>query len=93
MKALPQAIAGPIFHLRGELARVTIPTAIVWGRHDEAFPVDVAIEAARLVPRAELHLLEAGHSPHVERPEEVRRIVTAFVDRLAPRSAAGMVRP
>ena len=86
-------MTGPIFHLKGELARVDVPTAIVWGRHDEAFPVEVAVEAARLVPRAELHLLDAGHAPHVERPGEVLRIVTAFVDRLANGSSAGMVRP
>jgi pimeloyl-ACP methyl ester carboxylesterase len=50
---------------------------LLWGERDEAFPVPVAIDACARLPRAELRLLPAGHSPHVEAPgrvlEEMRR--------------------
>jgi pimeloyl-ACP methyl ester carboxylesterase len=60
----------------GELRRIGVPTALLWGRHDRFVPLRLAEEAASRLGWP-LHVLDAtGHVPHIERPE-------AFLDALA----------
>ncbi len=63
----------------GELARVTAPVTLLWGREDREVPVAVA-EAARALlvrsPRVDLEVVAgAGHLLPVERPDAVVRAV------------------
>jgi pimeloyl-ACP methyl ester carboxylesterase len=76
-------LVGRALTLDGELGRIGAPALVVWGARDEAFPVAVGAEAARRLPRAELRVIDAGHSPHVERPAEVLAAIEAFLERLA----------
>ncbi len=76
-------LVGELFHLGDDLARVSVPTLLVWGERDEAFPLEVAERGARLLPRAELRVVDAGHSPHVERPNEVLALLEDFLRRQA----------
>jgi pimeloyl-ACP methyl ester carboxylesterase len=56
-------------NLSKELARITVPTLLVWGLNDTITPPPVAHEFERLLPRAELHFLDhCGHAPMMERP-------------------------
>ena len=58
------------------LHRVDVPVKIVWGRQDRILPVGTAAELKRLMPNAQLHVLEnCGHLPHVEKAEEFVSIV------------------
>lgn len=59
MKRIPDA----------ELARITVPTDLLWGRHDRAVPLRIGEQAsARLGWR--LHVVDGvGHAPHIEAPE------------------------
>ena len=58
------------------LHRIDVPVKIVWGREDRILPVKMAEELKRLMPRAELHVLDkAGHLPHAERPDLFCEIV------------------
>jgi pimeloyl-ACP methyl ester carboxylesterase len=52
------------------LHRIGVPVKIVWGREDRILPAKIADELKRLMPRAELHLLDnVGHLPHAEKPD------------------------
>jgi pimeloyl-ACP methyl ester carboxylesterase len=58
------------------------PTLIVWGANDPAFIAAGAQAYLRDLPKAELHLLDAGHFALEEQPVEIARYMIAFVDRL-----------
>ncbi len=62
------------------LGRVVCPTLVVWGRFDRLFPVTHAARLAREIRDARLHVLETGHAPHEEQPEELVRVVTEFLE-------------
>jgi pimeloyl-ACP methyl ester carboxylesterase len=51
------------------LGRIEVPTALLWGRHDRMTPLDLA-EAASVRLGWPLHVIDdAGHAPHIERPD------------------------
>ena len=54
-----------------ELRRLNVPTLLIWGDHDPVGTAEVARETARLIPRAQLELLPAGHVPYLGHPERV----------------------
>ncbi len=59
------------------------PTMVVWGDHDRIVPTDAAERVARLIPDAELRIVEGcGHAPHRERPEALRRVLDGFDRRM-----------
>jgi pimeloyl-ACP methyl ester carboxylesterase len=61
------------------LHRIDVPVAIVWGKEDELLPVGMAHELKRLLPGAELTILErCGHLPHIEKMEEFCDLVVRF---------------
>ncbi|HEX5757917.1 MAG TPA: alpha/beta fold hydrolase [Thermoanaerobaculia bacterium] len=65
-----------------DLARLDVPTLLLWGAQDVVTPVANGRELARRLPRAELVVLAgAGHLPMEERPEELVRAVRTFLAR------------
>ncbi len=67
----PDGVQG--FDVSATLARVTAPTAIVWGRSDHIIPWRHALAAPGDMA---LHLLhDIGHIPHVERPSAIAGIL------------------
>jgi 2-succinyl-6-hydroxy-2,4-cyclohexadiene-1-carboxylate synthase len=67
--------------LFAELARVDVPVLLLAGEFDAAF-VAASRELARLLPRAEVcQIADAGHAPHLERPDAVLRVVRDFLSR------------
>jgi len=70
---------GRAFHRRSRLREIEMPTLLLWGDEDSVFPSPIAIDAAALLPRAELSLHEAGHSPHADNPEDVARVLASFL--------------
>lgn len=62
------------------LARIAVPTTLIWGRHDLATPVDVA-EAAGARHGWPLHIVEnAADDPAIEQPEAFMRALRATLD-------------
>ncbi|MGE0283032.1 MAG: alpha/beta fold hydrolase [Rhizobiaceae bacterium] len=58
------------------------PTLIVWGRHDPFFTVAGAEAYRRDIPRAELHILDAGHFALETHLPEIASLARDFLDRL-----------
>ena len=68
--------------LMKNLARITIPTLLVWGRHDPVISVENADRLAEYIPNAEVEIIEdAGHAPHEECPEYTAQLVSDFCKR------------
>ncbi|QYN31814.1 alpha/beta hydrolase [Pseudonocardia sp. DSM 110487] len=64
-----------------EMAGITVPTALIWGRHDLATPLHVAEEASARYGWP-LHVIEdAGDDPPLDRPD-------AFLDALRAATAS-----
>lgn len=61
------------------IPRVKAPTMVVWGRHDRLLPPVFGQRLAREVGGARLELLDAGHAPNEERPEELVAIASEFL--------------
>lgn len=57
------------------------PTLIVWGKKDPVFMHPGATAFLRDVPKAELHLLDAGHFALEERPFEIAEKVLKFLSK------------
>lgn len=61
------------------IPRVKAPTLVVWGRHDRLLPPVFGQRLAREIGGARLELLDAGHAPNEERPEELVAIAGEFL--------------
>jgi pimeloyl-ACP methyl ester carboxylesterase len=67
--------------LKKRIHRVTAPALLVWGRDDRLVPAVYADEFARRLPRTRVEVVkDAGHAPHLERPETVARLVQGFLE-------------
>ena len=61
------------------------PTLIVWGRNDEIFPAEGAKAYLRDLPKAELHLLDAGHFALEDQDAEIASLMLDFLGRTLKR--------
>lgn len=67
------------------LPSLQAPTLVLHGALDALTPVANARLLARLLPHAELAVVEgAGHLPLLEQPEAMRDLVLAWLDRVGP---------
>jgi pimeloyl-ACP methyl ester carboxylesterase len=73
-------LMGPVFHHRERLGEVKAPVLLVWGEKEDTLPFALAEEAERRISGARLVRVDAGHSPHQERPERVLPELKAFLD-------------
>jgi len=76
LSILMQQFGGPPIALEA-LARIVVPTALIWGRHDLATRLEVA-ESASARYGWPLHVIEdCGDRPHLEEPEAFLRALRA----------------
>jgi 3-oxoadipate enol-lactonase len=85
----PLAIAGTLLALAartsttGALPGVTVPTLIIVGEHDTTTPPDASRAMHAKIPGSELHIIpDAAHMSPLENPEEVNRVILAFLARI-----------
>ena len=62
--------------LRERIARVELPTVVVWGDRDGLMPVETGEQLVELLPDAELRVVEGcGHAVAEERPEALCELI------------------
>lgn len=65
-----------------EAHRLRKHTLLTWGREDRVNPLDGAMVALKLIPRAQLHVFpNCGHWAQIEAAEEFREVSTQFLSR------------
>ena len=70
-----------------ELRRITVPTTLLWGRHDRMVPLALAQGAAERLGWP-LHVIDgAAHAPHLEQPEAFAVELSTIADTPSERSA------
>ena len=68
------------YSLRNRLHRITSPALVIWGEKDNMVPRAHGETYAKLIPNAKLTIIPgAGHSVHVEKPEETAQLVADFL--------------
>jgi len=66
--------------LRNRLHRITSPTLVIWGEHDHMVPRKHGETYAEGIPDTKLTIVPgAGHSVHVEKPEESAQLISDFL--------------
>ncbi len=67
--------------LKGRLHRIGVPTLVLWGDADRIVTPDYGRAYAAAIPGARFALVQgAGHFPHLEKPGEFVRAVSAFAE-------------
>jgi 4,5:9,10-diseco-3-hydroxy-5,9,17-trioxoandrosta-1(10),2-diene-4-oate hydrolase len=70
-----------------EAHRLRKHTLLTWGREDRVNPLDGAMVALKLIPKAQLHVFpNCGHWAQIEAADEFAEITTAFLARHVERS-------
>ena len=65
-----------------EAHRIRQHTLLTWGREDRVNPLDGALAALKLIPKASLHVFpNCGHWAQVEAADEFREVATSFLAR------------
>lgn len=62
-----------------QMARVTAPTLVVWGRNDRSVPPRLGRRLAHQIHGAGFELMDAGHSPQEECPEQFSATLLRFL--------------
>ncbi|HEU4368826.1 MAG TPA: alpha/beta hydrolase, partial [Methylomirabilota bacterium] len=63
------------------LGGVATPALVVWGRDDRIVPLECGERFVKALPQARLAIVEgAGHFAEMEQPEQLAKLVRAFVN-------------
>jgi len=69
-------------NLKDELTNIKQPVNLIWGREDRITPLFAGEEFKRLLPNAELHLIdECGHAAMMEKPDAFNDYLDAFLSK------------
>ncbi len=69
-------------NLRDEVPKMSLPVCLIWGREDNITPAFVGEEFRKLLPKAELHIIEkCGHAPMMEQPEQFNKLLEDFLSK------------
>jgi len=75
----PHAMADPT--LRKRLAKVTHPVLVAWGESDQVVDTAYGLAYAAAIPGARFELLiDTGHMPQIETPEQLLPVIWDFAD-------------
>jgi pimeloyl-ACP methyl ester carboxylesterase len=65
--------------LEQRMHEIKVPVLIVWGKQDHLLSVAGAYTAKKLIPQAELHILDqCGHTPQLEKTQEFNELIQKF---------------
>jgi pimeloyl-ACP methyl ester carboxylesterase len=61
--------------LQGDLAAITVPTTLIWGKNDTAAPIEHGWIMNELIKNSTLHIIDnAGHFPFIDQPEKFKEV-------------------
>jgi pimeloyl-ACP methyl ester carboxylesterase len=61
---------------------------VVWGQYDPSLQVAEVAAYQRDLPKAEVHILDAGHFAIYDKPDEIAGLIDDFLARTLGRPAA-----
>lgn len=68
-------------NLLPELSQIKVKTLILWGKEDKLVPVKYAFVFQEQIKNSQLKIFpDAGHSPHLEIPEELSKEIITFLE-------------
>ena len=71
------------FDVTGELGKIRLPVLIITAEDDRLTPARYGEFLAENIPDAvRVHIMDAGHIVALEKPEEINRVITGFLDRI-----------
>lgn len=62
-----------------QLERVTQPVQLFWGKDDPFGPPEIGERAARILPKAEFHIVAGGHVPWIDEPQRISHLAAPFL--------------
>jgi pimeloyl-ACP methyl ester carboxylesterase len=74
-----RSFSSPGHDLRADIAKITAPTLVVWGRKDPVIPLRVGRRITDGIDGAELVVFEAGHVPFATHPQPFLDAVLPFL--------------
>ena len=60
------------------LQSLNVPVEVIWGSRDKFFTVPGAVAYLRDAPKAEIHILDAGHFATLDNPDAIAALVADF---------------
>lgn len=82
VKTLTIAKSAIRHNMAKDLAKMHVPTCIIWGRNDTVTPPEVAEEFNRLMPNSTLYWIDkCGHAAMMERPEEFNQHMETWLQK------------
>ncbi|HEY8402667.1 MAG TPA: alpha/beta hydrolase, partial [Cytophagaceae bacterium] len=68
-------------HVGKELAKIKVPTLLIWGEQDKVTPLEVAFQFLELLSaKSELHVIDhCGHAPMMEQPQQFNQILEKYL--------------
>jgi pimeloyl-ACP methyl ester carboxylesterase len=61
-----------------KLSKLSVPTLVVWGRHDALYPAAFGQRLAKEIRGAGFRLLDTGHTPLEEAPDELALVIRRY---------------
>jgi len=65
--------------LAARAGSLRLPTLVAWGSADRVVPADTGRRLARAIKDSRLEMLDAGHAPQEERPQELADVMQRFL--------------
>ena len=85
LRTAGQGVLQPVWH---DLSQLTLPVLAMAGARDDGY-TRAAKRIASTAPNGRAAIVEeAGHAPHLQRPDEVARLLTEFLDGVNTLNAA-----
>jgi len=69
-------------NVKDRLHEITVPTLLIWGKHDIVTPYEVGETFHELIANSEFHGFEkSGHAPMMELPEKFNAVLEQFLNK------------
>jgi len=82
IKVLAIAKSAIRHNMANDLANMTLPVCLIWGKNDTITPPEVAEEFHTKLPDSDLFWIDkCGHAPMMEHPEEFNTILSAWLEK------------